>query len=71
MCMGRRRYNWGTSDLEDRPHRPGSASVAVNNEDGRALIAFAEKGGSAEIVTQFDTGLFKSIFPVVEIRGRA
>ena len=63
-------YTWGTSDLEDLPHRPGIPSVAVNNEDGRALIALAEKGGSAEIVTQFDTGWFKSIFPVVEIPGQ-
>ena len=63
-------YTWGTSDLEDLPHRPGIPSVAVNNADGKALIALAEKGGSAEIVTQFETGWFKSILPVVEIPGK-
>jgi hypothetical protein len=31
-------YTWGTSDLEDLPHRPGIPSVAVNNEDGKAAV---------------------------------
>jgi len=63
-------YTWGTADLEDLPYKPGIPAVAVNNEDGKALIALAEKGGSATIVTKFETGWFKSLLPVVEIPGK-
>jgi hypothetical protein len=63
-------YTWGTADVEDLPYKPGIPSVAVNNEDGKALIALAAKGGSATIVTKFETGWFRSILPVVEIPGK-
>ncbi len=63
-------YTWGTADVEDLPYRPGIPSVAVNNDDGKALIALAAKGGSATIVTRFETGWFRSILPVVEIPGK-
>jgi len=62
-------YTWGTADVEDLPYKPGIPSVAVNNDDGKALIALAAKGGSATIVTKFETGWFRSILPVVEIPG--
>ena len=41
-------YTWGTADVEDLPYKPGIPSVAVNNDDGKALIALAAKGGSAD-----------------------
>ena len=62
-------YTWGTADLDDLPYKPGIPAVAVNKADGEALIALANKGGRATIVTRFDTGWFKSLLPVVEIPG--
>jgi N-acetylated-alpha-linked acidic dipeptidase len=64
-------YTWGTADVEDLPYKPGIPAVAVNHEDGKALIALAGKGGSATIVTKFETGWFRSLLPVVEIPGRS
>ena len=64
-------YTWGTADVDDLPYKPGIPSVAVNNEDGKALIALAGKGGRATIVTKFETGWFQSLLPVVEIPGKS
>ncbi|MBX9847163.1 MAG: M28 family peptidase [Xanthobacteraceae bacterium] len=64
-------YTWGTADVDDLPHKPGIPAVAVNNADGQALIALAGRGGSATIVTQFETGWFRSLLPVVEIPGKS
>jgi N-acetylated-alpha-linked acidic dipeptidase len=64
-------YTWGTADVEDLPYKPGIPAVAVNHEDGKALIALAGKGGSSTIVTRFETGWFQSLLPVVEIPGRS
>ena len=62
---------WGTPDLDDLPHKPTIPAVAVNNADGEALIALAQNGGRARIVTEFEEGWFKSLLPVVEIPGRS
>ena len=40
---------WGTPDLDDLPRKPGIPVVAVNNPDGKELIALAENGGRATI----------------------
>ena len=62
---------WGTADLDDLPSRPAIPAVAVNRPDGDALIALAAQGGSAQLVTAFEEGWFRSLLPVVEIRANA
>jgi N-acetylated-alpha-linked acidic dipeptidase len=62
---------WGTADLDDLPLRPAIPAVAVNRADGDALIALAANGGRARLVTEFEEGWFRSVLPVVEIRGRS
>jgi N-acetylated-alpha-linked acidic dipeptidase len=62
---------WGTADLDDLPFKPAIPAVAVSKPDGDALIALAAKGGSATLATDFDEGWFKSLLPVVEIKGRS
>jgi hypothetical protein len=61
---------WGTADLDDLPFKPAIPAVAVSKPDGDALIARAAQGGSATLATDFDEGWFKSLLPVVEIKGR-
>ena len=61
---------WGTADLDDLPYKPAIPAVAVNRADGDALIALAAQGGRARLVTEFEEGWFRSLLPVVEIRGR-
>jgi hypothetical protein len=61
---------WGTADLDDLPFKPAIPACAVSRPDGEALIALAKKGGSAKLCTDFDEGWFKSLLPVVEIKGR-
>jgi hypothetical protein len=60
---------WGTADLDDLPHKPAIPAVAVSKADGEALIALADKAGRATIMTKFEEGWFRSLLPVVEIRG--
>jgi hypothetical protein len=43
----------------------------VSKPDGEALIALAKAGGTAKLCTDFDEGWFKSLVPVVEIKGRS
>jgi N-acetylated-alpha-linked acidic dipeptidase len=62
---------WGTADLDDLPFKPAIPAVAVSKPDGDALIALAATGGSATLATDFDEGWFKSLLPVVEIKGRS
>ena len=62
---------WGTADLDDLPFKPAIPAVAVSKPDGDALIALAQKGGTAKLATDFDEGWFKSLLPVVEIKGRS
>ena len=62
---------WGTADLDDLPFKPAIPAGAVSKPDGEALIALARKGGSAKLCTDFDEGWFKSLVPVVEIKGRS
>ena len=61
---------WGTPDLDDLPRKPKIPVAAVNNPDGRALIALAEQGGRATIVTRMEEGWYPSKLPVVDIPGR-
>jgi N-acetylated-alpha-linked acidic dipeptidase len=61
---------WGTPDLDDLPRKPGIPVVAVNNPDGAQLIALAQRGGSATIVTTMEEGWYQQKVPVVEIRGQ-
>src|SRR5262249_59507841 len=42
---------WGTPDLDDLPRKPGIPVAAVNNPDGRELIASAKTGGPAPPLT--------------------
>ncbi len=62
---------WGTPDLDDLPRKPGIPVAAVNNADGKALIALAERGGRATITTRLEEGWYKQKLPVVDIRGAA
>src|SRR5262249_25412173 len=41
----------------------------VNNPDGCALVALAERGGSATLVTRLEEGFFRQKVPVVEVPG--
>jgi N-acetylated-alpha-linked acidic dipeptidase len=62
---------WGTADLDDLPFKPAIPAGAVSKPDGEALIALASAGGTAKLCTDFDEGWFKSLVPVVEIKGRS
>jgi hypothetical protein len=61
---------WGTPDLDDLPRKPSIPVAAVNNPDGRALIAAAKKGERATIVTSLEEGWYSQKVPVVEIKGQ-
>lgn len=60
---------WGTPDLDDLPRKPGIPVCAVNNPDGKALIAIAEAGGRVTMVTEMEEGWYTQPVPVVEIPG--
>jgi hypothetical protein len=61
---------WGTPDLDDLPRKPGIPVAAVNNPDGRKLIAAAERGGRATLLTAMEEGWYPQKLPVVDIRGQ-
>ncbi len=61
---------WGTPDLDDLPRKPGIPVVAVNNPDGKALIALAQNKGRCKLFSKLDEGWFKQKLPVVEIKGK-
>ncbi len=60
---------WGVPDLTDLPRKPGIPVVAVNNQDGQALIAAARRGEVATIVAEVEEGWFRSPIPLVQIPG--
>ena len=60
---------WGTPDLDDLPRKPKIPVVAVNNADGKALIALAEAGAQVTIETEMEEGWYVQKLPVVEIKG--
>lgn len=60
---------WGTPDLDDLPRKPKVVSVAVNKDDGDALIAIAREGGRVTLFAQMEEGWFASKLPEVMIRG--
>ena len=62
---------WGSPDLDDLPRKPKIAVVAVNNPDGKQLIAAAAEGKKGRVVTEMQEGWFKQKLPVVDIRGKA
>ena len=62
---------WGTPDLDDLPRKPTIPVVAVNNLDGKSLIALAKRGESATIATRLEEGWYRSKLPVVDIPGGA
>ncbi|MBM3521850.1 MAG: Zn-dependent exopeptidase M28, partial [Alphaproteobacteria bacterium] len=62
---------WGSPDLDDLPRKPKIIVVAVNNPDGKQLMAMAAEGRSARIATEMQEGWFKQKLPVVHIPGGA
>jgi len=60
---------WGSPDLADLPRKPKIPVVAVNNPDGRELMALAEQNGEATIFTEMQEGWFPQKVPVVKIPG--
>lgn len=60
---------WGSPDLADLPRKPAIPVVAVNNPDGKDLMALAEAGGEATIRTELLEGWFMQKVPVVTIPG--
>ncbi|HEX5077743.1 MAG TPA: M28 family peptidase [Geminicoccaceae bacterium] len=60
---------WGTPEPEDLARLPKIPSAAVNQADGRALIALAAEGAEATVATELETGWFMQKLPVVEIEG--
>ncbi|MBU8546646.1 MULTISPECIES: M28 family metallopeptidase [Roseomonadaceae] len=60
---------WGSPDLHDLPRKPKIPVVAVNNPDGQKLMALAEAGGEATIMTDMLEGWFPQKIPVVTIPG--
>lgn len=60
---------WGSPDLADLPRKPKIPVVAVNNPDGRTLMAMAERGEEATILTELLEGWFPQKVPVVTIPG--
>jgi hypothetical protein len=60
---------WGTPDLDDLPRKPTIPVAAVSNPDGQALIEIARAGGEVTLFTEMQEGWFKSLVPVVDIRG--
>ncbi|UFN48923.1 M28 family peptidase [Roseomonas sp. OT10] len=60
---------WGSPDLHDLPRKPKIPVVAVNNPDGQALMALAERGGEATIRTVMQEGWFEQAVPVATIPG--
>jgi hypothetical protein len=60
---------WGSPDLADLPRKPKIPVVAVNNPDGRVLMALADRGSEATIVTEMLEGWFMQKVPVATIPG--
>jgi N-acetylated-alpha-linked acidic dipeptidase len=60
---------WGSPDLADLPRKPKIPVVAVNNPNGRELMALADRGGEATIVTDMLEGWFMQKVPVITIPG--
>ena len=60
---------WGSPDLADLPRKPKIPVVAVNNPDGKTLMALADRGGEATIRTRMEEGWFPQKIPVVTIPG--
>jgi hypothetical protein len=50
---------WGTPDLDGLPRKPGIPVAAVNNPDGRQLIALAKTGARATVVTTMEEGWYQ------------
>lgn len=60
---------WGTPDLDDLPRKPTIPVAAVNNPDGQKLLEIARAGGDVTIRTEMEEGWYKSLVPIVEVRG--
>ncbi len=60
---------WGSPDLQDLPRKPKIPVVAVNNPDGKEIMALAERGGQATITTELLEGWFRQKIPVATIPG--
>jgi N-acetylated-alpha-linked acidic dipeptidase len=60
---------WGSPDLQDLPRKPKIPVVAVNNPDGKEIMALAERGGEATITTELLEGWFRQKIPVATIPG--
>jgi hypothetical protein len=60
---------WGSPDLADLPRKPKIPVVAVNNPDGKVMMAMAEAGAEVTMRTEMKEGWFKQKVPVATIPG--
>ena len=61
---------WGTPDLDSTVRQPSIPVVAVNHEDGQALIQAAQQEARGAVSTRLETGWRKIPVLVAEIPGR-
>jgi hypothetical protein len=62
---------WGAPTAESIGRKPTTPVVCINQADGRALIADAERGAvRADVKTWLREGWMRCLLPVVEIRGQ-
>jgi N-acetylated-alpha-linked acidic dipeptidase len=60
---------WGSPDLDDFPRKPKIIVAAVNNPDGKRIIALTSEGKRGRVITEMQEGWFKQKLPEVRIPG--
>jgi hypothetical protein len=60
---------WGTPDTDDLSAKLGIPAIAVHRHAAEPLLAAAQSGATAKVVTALDEGWYQCKLPVVEIPG--